>query len=88
MLHDLKTYPEYFKDVKAGIKTFEIRKADRNFKVGDELLLREYYPDDFKEFGDKAFYTGEVCHRKITYILKGGQFGIEKDYVVLSLKIV
>lgn len=44
MKHDLKTWTEYFQAVKSGDKTFEIRENDRNFKVGDVLLLREFIP--------------------------------------------
>jgi len=44
MIHELKTWPEYFKDVKSGKKSFEIRKDDRDFNKGDVLLLREFKP--------------------------------------------
>jgi hypothetical protein len=44
MTHDLKTWPEYYKDVAAGVKTFELRRSDRNYQVGDTLLLREFAP--------------------------------------------
>lgn len=76
--HELKTWPSYFNAVMNGIKTFEIRKFDRPFKVGDVLLLQEYNPSEGK-------YTGAVCTRQVTYILKGGQFGIEEGYCVLGL---
>jgi hypothetical protein len=42
--HDLKTWPEHFKYIKTGIKTFEIRENDRGFEVGDILNLREFSP--------------------------------------------
>lgn len=31
----LKCWPEYFRDVKSGKKTFEFRRDDRAFEVGD-----------------------------------------------------
>lgn len=40
MLHELKTYPKYFQETIEGNKLFEIRKNDRNFQVGDVLLLK------------------------------------------------
>ena len=36
--HQLKTWPEYFASIIDGTKMFEVRKADRSFKVGDTLL--------------------------------------------------
>lgn len=87
-IHELKTWPVFFTAVKEGRKTFEVRKNDRNFQVGDELLLREFIPADYFDFGDEEKYSGEICHRKITYILKGGEFGIDKDTVILGLQII
>ncbi|WP_414730659.1 DUF3850 domain-containing protein [Bacillus badius] len=37
--HDLKIWTEYFQEVQKGNKNFEIRKKDRNFKVGDTIFL-------------------------------------------------
>lgn len=34
----LKIYPEFFDEVFKGYKTFEVRKNDRDFKVGDVKL--------------------------------------------------
>lgn len=44
-VHTLKTWPEYFEAIWSGKKNFEIRKADRDFKVGDCLILLEYDPE-------------------------------------------
>lgn len=40
--HGLKTIQPYFDQVKNGTKTAELRKNDRDFKVGDYILLQEY----------------------------------------------
>ena len=42
--HVLKTWPELFGAIVDGWKTFEWRKADRNFEEGDHVLLREWDP--------------------------------------------
>lgn len=79
MLHKLKTHSEFFNAIVRGDKEFEVRKDDRNFQRGDELLLEEY----------NAFtkaYTGRFIHRRIKYILRGGQFGIEEGYCVMSFE--
>ena len=77
-VHELKTWPAYFKDVKLGIKPFEVRRDDRDFRVGDTLWLREYEPQGRN-------FTGEFVHKRVTYVLPGGQFGIEEGFVVLGL---
>lgn len=44
-IHKLKTRPVFFAAIADGSKTFEIRKNDRGFKVGDALVLQCYDPD-------------------------------------------
>jgi hypothetical protein len=64
-----------------GAKTCEIRRNDRDFKVGDGLLLRRtkytgnqmymrpgYYPLE---------YTGEECRRVVSHVLTG--YGLEDN---------
>jgi hypothetical protein len=43
--HELKTWPVYFERLLSGEKTFEIRKDDRGFQAGDELVLQEFDPE-------------------------------------------
>ncbi len=84
MVHELKTWTEYFELVESGKKPFELRKNDRNFLPGHELLLREY---------DKKTeeYTGRTLKRRIIYVLKGvgsEYFGLKKGYCIMSLEII
>ena len=80
MVHKLKTWPCFFEEVFQGRKQFEIRKNDRDFKVGDTLLLEEY---DI----DSESYTGRHCHREVTYILTNDNpFLPLGDAVVMSIK--
>jgi len=78
-IHELKTWKQYYRDVFRGVKNFEVRKDDRDYKVGDTLLLREY--DQVREE-----LTGNKLTRKITYKLVGGQWGIEKGFCVLGIE--
>ena len=78
-IHCLKIWPEFFKAVVAGDKTFEIRKNDRRFRVGDVLVLEEFDPK-------KCDYTGEKSRAKITYVLEGGQFGLKSGFVCMGIK--
>lgn len=75
MLHDLKIKPEYFSEVVKGIKTFEVRKNDRGFKVGDKINLRE--------INNSCEYTGRHLVGTITYITDYAQ---KDDYVVFAFK--
>ena len=64
MTHVLKTWPQYFNAIIDGRKTFECRKNDRPFAVGDVLHLLEWDPETQE-------YTGRSMDRRITYILDG-----------------
>jgi ASC-1-like (ASCH) protein len=79
MTHELKCWPEYFDAIYIGEKKFEVRKNDRNYQVGDSLYLQEWSPQ-FQS------YTGRMLVLQVTYILQGGQFGIEEGYVVMSIR--
>lgn len=78
MLHDLKTWKQFYKAVESGEKLFEIRKNDRNFQLHDILLLREY--DQIREA-----FTGRSIKVRVTYILKGTPF-LPPGYVCMSIK--
>jgi hypothetical protein len=75
-LHELKILPQYYKKVSSGEKRFEIRKDDRNFKIGDLIRLSEFNKE----------YTGRDCLVEIIYKLDGGNYGLEKGYCILSIK--
>lgn len=75
MIHELKILPEYFLAVVEGRKKFEIRKYDRDYQIGDTLILKEW---------DRE-YTGSAVVCEITYILHGGNYGLEKGYCILSI---
>lgn len=75
-IHELKLEQPYFDDVFYNKKEFEVRKNDRNYQIGDRLKLIEY-----PYSGSQRFVL-----KDIKYILEGGKFGIEKEYIVLGLK--
>ena len=78
MVHELKIQPKYFKMVKWGIKKFELRKDDRNYKVGDLITLREY---------ENGEYTGkEIKNLPIWCILRDcPEYGLKEGYCILGL---
>lgn len=78
MIHELKIYPEYFKAVTSGQKTFEVRRNDRDFQVGDFLALNEHDP--------QKGYTGRCCIVEIAYILDTKMRIQGQTHVVLAIK--
>ena len=86
--HVLKTLPDYWHAIERGEKTFEVRRDDRGFQKGDVLVLRRLR----KSFGgvwvedrspDNSPYDLRFA---VTYVLTGGQFGVEPGYVVMALR--
>lgn len=77
--HELKILPQFYKDIFEGKKTFELRKDDRDFQVGDYIIFREY---------DGEKYTGApTMHCKIKYILRDvPEFGLMEGYCILGLE--
>ncbi|CAD7529622.1 ASCH/PUA domain-containing protein [Aeromonas hydrophila] len=73
MKHELKIKPEYFAAVFFGQKTFEIRNnTDRNFQVGDTLVLKAWDGE----------FTGDFVEKVVSYIT---DFEQKPGYVVLGL---
>jgi hypothetical protein len=75
--HELKTVQPYFDAVFYGEKTFELRRDDRGFAVGDVLVLREW---------DAAAgaYGPRTFRRRVTYVLRDYP-GVTPGYAVLGL---
>lgn len=81
VVHELKISPEYFDAVSKGTKQFELRKDDRNFQVGDFVILKEY---------DNGAYTGrKLWHKLISYVLRDcPQYGLQEGYCIIGLQEV
>lgn len=82
-VHHLKVWPEFFEALITRQKQFEIRKDDRGYMVGDSLVLSEFFPcrGPLKE----EVYSGRSVTAWVTYIVRGGRFGLAPDYVVMGL---
>ncbi len=61
-----------------GEKPWELRKNDRDYQVGDTMKFTII--SEGKEL-DQMFYR-----RKIIHILKGGEYGLDKDYWFLTIQ--
>lgn len=78
--HELKTINPYFDMVWHGLKTFEVRLNDRNFKEGDKLWLKEFSKDDCCK--------GRSILVEVTFILFGGDYGIDPKYCVMAFRVI
>lgn len=84
-VHELKTDPEVFAAVLAGLKTHEIRFNDRGFQVGDELLLRETAHSGAEMAARPEIpliYTDRTVRRTISHIQTG--YGLADGWCILS----
>lgn len=75
MNHELKSCPRFFDAVASLRKTFEIRRNDRNFKVGDRLMLREW---------DGQKFTGRWLARRVTYV---SDYEQKDGFVVMAIDL-
>lgn len=75
--HELKTLSPFFQAIWDRKKTFEIRKDDRGFEVGDVVRLRETISTE----GDVG-YTGRTIFATISYLTSYEQ---KPGYVVFAL---
>ena len=76
-IHKLKTVNPYFQDIWDAKKLFEVRKNDRDFKVGDKLILCEY-DQELDTYSYRNIIT------TITYILDNEYF-CKEDTVIMQL---
>lgn len=58
-----KVWPEYFKEILKGEKTFELRLNDFEINEGDILVLKEWDPETKN-------YTGREVEKKVGYVGK------------------
>jgi hypothetical protein len=87
--HQLKIWPQFFDAVKNGIKTFEYRKDDRGFTLGDTLRLHEWDPKKPNPSIDatgEGGYTGRIVTVAVTYITRG--VIVPDGYCVMAIVLV
>lgn len=86
--YEVKSWPQFFQPMIDGVKKHDMRnKRDREYKVGDRMLLREYDP-----FG--GGYTGRSAVFEITYITSNdtpcalSSAGLGDDMAILSVELI
>lgn len=81
--HTLKIYKKYADAVMSGAKTFEIRKNDRNFKVGDKIVF-DVVTNEGYAVGTAARHPLNGAAYRIDYILDDFE-GLAQKYVALAI---
>lgn len=79
MLHELKLDEKYCESVYWGVKMFEVRLNDRNFKVGDFVRFTAVNSD-----GIPIKHKINDCYYQITYVLSDF-CGLAENYVAFSI---
>jgi hypothetical protein len=77
--HSLKIWPEYYEEVKKEKMNFQLRKNDRDFQIGDNIILQEWNPDE------KKYTRSTELYRHIDYIFKGGKLGLSDYFCILGI---
>lgn len=92
--HYLKIAPHWFERVKAGEKRAEIRKHDRDYQVGDTLVLVSA-PDSMKHWAAEELLKREhgdpveSINVHVLHVLPAHlTVGIAEGYALLSVEVV
>jgi len=75
MIHKITVDSIDFHNIKRHFKFYDIRKNDRDYRIGDTIVYREQ-----ETFG----YSGNEVKRDITYLETKCE-GLQEGYVVLSI---
>jgi Domain of unknown function (DUF3850) len=80
---ELKTVNPFFQGVWDRKKKFEIRLNDRDFQVGQVLMLKEYCPE-------RKIFLGRWVLVQVKYVLTSDQFpqGLQPGYAAMSCQEV
>lgn len=76
-VHQIRLASMYFDDVQCGKKRFELRKNDREYKVGDKLIMMEFA---------NGKHTGREVEADVIYMLEDYS-GIEEGYCILGIEV-
>jgi len=86
--YEVKSWSPFFQAIKSGKKLHDMRDLkDRQYKVGDILVLEEYLPFE-------GHYTGDYLKVEITYITSAAtpcafsSVALAPGFCILSLKLL
>lgn len=83
--HEIKVWPPYFQQTADGNKTWELRVDDRDYHVGDILVMKEWVPAI-------TSYTGRVIEARVTYIVKSSEetkfFALPSGMCIMTINVI
>lgn len=86
-VHKVKSWSHFFQAISDGLKKHDLRRKDRDYNIGDTIVLEEYDNINGK-------YTGRSLKTEVTYITDNrypcaySSAVIPNDYCILSLKVL
>jgi hypothetical protein len=94
--HELKTDPFMFQAVWDDEKRWEMRFNDRNYYVGDIIILEETRYSSEQMKGPENYvleFTGRSIIAVVTWILHdsrdgGPDYGLKEGWVVMSIRVI
>jgi hypothetical protein len=97
-VHSLKTWPEMFQHVWTGAKPFEYRQDDRDYQVGDLLLLREYSPvcvtcgsaspGTCDDGCTPEGYLNRVIMARATFVMRHSHWKLQPGYCIIGIRVL
>jgi hypothetical protein len=88
IVHELKCWPKFFRPIVEGRKRHDLRRVgDRDFRIGDQVVLREFCPQD-------EAYTGRSQKFEISYITSAedpcalSDQALHDDFCILSIMLI
>lgn len=75
MEHKIKILPQYYEQKLKGIKPWELRVNDRDYKVGDLLIE--------KEWTDEGGYTGRILIEQVIHVFHNLPY-LPDDIVIMT----
>ena len=78
MKHVLKCWPAAYDATRDGRKLFEYRFDDRDYEVGDQLVLLQWDPH-------AELYSGDGILMDVTYVLRG-RHGVPAGHCVMGIR--
>lgn len=86
-VHFLKTWPAPFLAVWHGAKRYEVRKDDREFDIGDLLVLACWDPEQPRYHASPIGFDGRIITARVSYKTRGGEFGLPEGLCVLGIEV-